>query len=1020
MKKDERRNSDLVVYENGDNRPHLEIQIDDLKVRALLDSGSNVTILGGGAGDVIQHLGLEKIQEQPGMIITADGTEQPIKYTLNIVYTFNGLQRLVKTLVIPAIKKPLVLGMDFWEAFNITPSIFIMSEEDKPSVLNAEHVLTTSQTEKLQRTIEQFAVSEEGYLGCTSLVTHHINTGNAAPKKHKNYPCSPYMQLEINTEIERMLKLNVIEKADCTPWLNPLVATRKASGKVRLCLDARYLNTVTEKDAYPLPNINRILGRLTGTRFLSSIDLSDAFWQVILDEDSRNKTAFAISGSGFYRFCRMPFGLCNSAATMCKLMDLVLGCDLEPKVFGYLDDVIVASGSFEEHLALLEEVASRLRAAGLTINVTKSKFCMTELKYLGYIVKDGCISVDSEKVSAIVEYPTPKSVKEVRRLLGMAGWYRRFIKQFAEITAPMTDLLKGKNVRFIWTEAAEQAFRQLKECLSSTPVLANPRYDLPFIIQADASDTGMGAVLAQNSEDGESEHAVAFFSQKFTSAQRKYHTTERECLAVLSAIEKFRPFIEGVPFTVITDHASLLWLQNLRDPAGRLGRWALRLQAYNFTLIHRKGKFNVVPDALSRCVNVISAGINRAPIDPWYRRLRDKVELEPTRYPQFRVENDTLYKYCGNMADDELVDYQWRVVVPKHERKNILESGHDKLTAAHGGFKKTLERVRRMYYWPRMSTDVLSYVNSCDVCKSSKPMNTISRTPMGKQRIFTRPWQAVAIDFVVLPPSNSGFHYLLVVVDCFSKFVCMKPLRTATSKNTIRFLEDSVFLVYSIPEVLISDNGKQLVSKDFKSFLAGYNIKQWLTSYYHPQANPAEATNKTIGNAVRSYVKDQHRNWDTLIPKITCALNNSFHTATKFTPYFINFGQHMLLDGRDYVHKRTGESDPDGRANRLARIREQVQINLTAAYERSKKYYDRKISLVEFEPGEIVWKRNFVLSNADKGFCQKLAPNYIKCKIVEKLGTSSYRLCSIDGKDLGIASSKDLKKTYIRPIRDVH
>lgn len=297
---------------------------------------------------------------------------------------------------------------------------------------------------------------------------------------------------------------------------------------------------------------------------------------------------------------RMAFGLCNSGATLCRLIDDVIGCDLEPNVFVYLDDIIISTETLDEHFKILKILGERISKAGLTISVEKSRFCTKELNYLGYVVTKEGIRPDNKKIEAILNYPQPKNVRDVRRLLGMAGWYRRFIKNFAIITAPLSDLLKKSKTKFNWGNKAENSFKNLKILLTSEPILANPNYDLPFIIQCDASDFGVGAVLVQGV--GDVEKIVAYMSQKLSAAQRKYQTTERECLAVLMAIDKFRPYIEGTNFTVVTDHASLLWLQNLKDPAGRVGRWALRLQSYDFKLVHRKGKFMVVPDALSRSV----------------------------------------------------------------------------------------------------------------------------------------------------------------------------------------------------------------------------------------------------------------------------------------------------------------------------------------------------------------------------------------------------------------------------------
>lgn len=254
------------------------------------------------------------------------------------------------------------------------------------------------------------------------------------------------------------------------------------------------------KSTYPQQNANRILGLLQGTKFLTAIDLTDAFYQILLDKNARAKTAFAVSARGTFQYKRMPMGLCNSGRTLCQLVDSVFGCELEPFAFPYLDDFIVATNTFEEHLNVLAKVAEKLEEAQLQISRDKSRFCMKRLRYLGYIIDGDGIQADQEKIRPILEYPTPKTVKEVRRLIGMASWYRCFIKDFSEIAAPITHLIKGNTKTLTWTEQAQQAFEKLKSVLSTALILATPQYDKPFVIECDASDKGLGAVLIQEHE----------------------------------------------------------------------------------------------------------------------------------------------------------------------------------------------------------------------------------------------------------------------------------------------------------------------------------------------------------------------------------------------------------------------------------------------------------------------------------------------------------------------------------------
>lgn len=298
----------------------------------------------------------------------------------------------------------------------------------------------------------------------------------------------------------------------------------------------------------------------------------------------------------------MPFGLKNAPAVWQRLMDKIIGADLEPFVFVYLDDIIVITETFEKHLEILSILFGRLRDAGLTLSREKSHFCKPELKYLGYIVDKHGLRVDPEKVDAITKIPVPKTVEEVRSFIGLASWYRRFVPSFSAVLFPITQLLQ-KNGKFVLSSECDNAFKTVKECLVSAPLLSCPDFSLPFTVQTDSSDFGLGAVLSQQTSDGEK--VVCYLSPSLTKAERKYSTTEKELLCVVWALEKLRPYIEGSHFTVITDHYSLIWLHNLKDPNGRLSRWAVRLQQFDFTIIHRKGKNHVVPDYLSRSVPLV-------------------------------------------------------------------------------------------------------------------------------------------------------------------------------------------------------------------------------------------------------------------------------------------------------------------------------------------------------------------------------------------------------------------------------
>lgn len=541
------------------------------------------------------------------------------------------------------------LSVDFWREFALAPEIIpSISELQKSQEANLSfHQLTTTQQTQLEKVILEFPSFEKMGLGCTDLLEHHIDTSDSPPIKARHYPLSPPRQAEAFQEIERLLSMGVIEESN-SPWCSPVVLVRKP-GKVRLCIDSRQLNAVTKKDSYPLPHINGLLSRLKDTHFISGIDLKDAFLQIRLSESSKEKTAFVVPGKPLYQYKFMPFGLCNGPQTMSRLMDRVIPSRLRDNVFIYLDDLLVCSDTFDSHCRILREVASCLRAAKLTINVSKSKFCQSEIKYLGYIVGQGCLKVDNSKIESIVDFPTPKSPRQVRRFIGMANWYRGFIQNFANLSGPLTDSLRKSNKPFKLSSDAVQAFQKLKVALSSAPVLAQPDFSKEFVIQCDASKIGVGGVLIQTDDQGK-EHPIAFVSQKLNKAQQNYTVTELECLAAVISVHRFRPYIEGLPFRILTDHSSLKWLMSQKDLSGRLARWSLKLQRFDFQIEHRKGSLNVVPDTLSRFdidelqvennIDLNCPNFN----DPEYENIRKTVLENGENLPDLRVQDNLVFK----------------------------------------------------------------------------------------------------------------------------------------------------------------------------------------------------------------------------------------------------------------------------------------------------------------------------------------------------------------------------------------
>lgn len=1012
----------IFAQMRGDERPYLKVSILGRKLCGLLDSGASRTILGKKGWDIVRELGCFWIDHASAPVCTVANGQKCVSYgTVALPIELLDRVETVNVLIVPDMPHTLILGLDFWKSMGIVPDLrrnewsFSESEPVQASAIHSYEDLTGAETERLNNVVTRNYARMGDGIGRTHLVEHVIKT-DSPPIKKPHYRMSPYVLKEVDQELKRLVDSDIIERSN-SPWSSNIVLVPKKDGTKRVCVDFRAVNKVSKKDSYPVPFVSDILDKLRDAKYLTSLDIKSAYWQVPLSEESKEITAFTVPNRGLWQFKVMPMGLHNSGATWQRLLDRVLSVDLEPYVFCYLDDVIIVTESFEKHLEILDIVFDKLIKAGLTLNKEKCQFCRRELKYLGYVVNGNGLSVDPDKIKAILSIPTPKNQREVRSVLGMASWYRRFVPDYATILAPVTALLK-RGTKFDWDEKCEEAWGKLKGFLTSAPVLSCPNFDLPFVVQTDASDFGLGAVLSQTDVNG-GEHVVAYLSRSLTKAERKYSVTEKECLAVIFAIEKLRPYIEGTRFTVVTDHYSLLWLHNLKDPMGRLARWAVRLQGFDFEVVHRKGKEHLVPDCLSRSVprvDVIEFEFPIVPKDRWYVTKCRKVESNPLLFPDWRITEGRLYKRVRTSGRISSGDADWKIVVPKDSRAEVFKRFHDHPVSGHAGVFKTFHRIIADYYWPKMRSDIQAYVRRCRVCLEQKPLQKASAGLMGRHPVVDRPWQLTSADLIgPLPRSSQGFRYMLVIHDCFTKYPVVIALRSATASLVTKHVEESVFLTYGVPQYLICDNGGQFKSGMFRDLLKKYGVTPLYTAYYHPQANPTERVNRIVKTMLSSYVKENHKSWGAYVPQITCAIRTARQEVTGYTPFFLNFGREIVLFGGNHGNDKPilsfGDREKFGLGlSKLEEIRKFVRKRLDVAYGRSKARYDLRKRNETFSVGQSVWKRNMVLSDASKDFAAKLAPKFNGPFTVQAVtGYCTYRLVDEQGNDRGVWHAKDLK-----------
>ena len=585
-------------------------------------------------------------------------------------------------------------------------------------------------------------------LGTTSLVKHVINTGNHPPVRQPLRRMPFALRNKVDGMVQEMLAQEVVQPSQ-SPWASPIVLVKKKDGGLRFCVDYRQLNRVTKLDVFPLPRIDDTLDLLSGAKYFTTLDLASGYWQVCMDQASREKTAF-ITYSGLYEFKKMPFCLVNAPATFQRLMEVVLNGLARDGCMVYLDDVLVVGRTFEEHNNNLAKVFQQLRSAGLTLKPKKCKFAQLQVTYLGHVVSAEGVRTDPKKLQAILEFPVPANVKALRSFLGLASYYRRFIPQFSRIAGPLHALTK-KNSVFMWTAACQETFERLRKLLASAPVLAYPDFHVPFILETDASVSRLGAVLAQQQEGG-LVRPIAYASRSLQEHEKRYGATELEGLGVVWAVKHFRPYLYGHHCDIYTDHEALKSLLNTPQPSGKLARWGMAIQELDVRILHRSGKHNVNADALSRApvaqpeevqkvscetVAAIEAGDELAALQRDDKELKEIIDflesdILPSEEKKAKLLSLTQSQYT--LMDSVLYHIQQdgslRVIPPGNLREELFHQAHGGIYGGRLGDAKVYSELLRHYWWLKMRSDITHWSKSCLTCatygrgQSVRPPNT--------------------------------------------------------------------------------------------------------------------------------------------------------------------------------------------------------------------------------------------------------------------------------------------------------
>ena len=832
------------------------------------------------------------------------------------------------------------------------------------------------------------------------------------------YPLSEDESKALKEYIDENLKKGFIRPSE-SPAGYPILFRKKKDGSLRLCVDYKKLNDVTIRNSYPLPLINNIIERVRGAKYFTKLDLRSAYNLIRIREGDEYKTAFRTK-YGHYEYLVMPFGLKNAPATFQSFINYVLRPYLEKFVILYLDDILIFSDDLETHHNHVRQVLKRLLENNLYAKLEKCEFDKDHVEFLGHVLSGKGVSTDPKKVQSIKDWPIPTCMKDVQRFVGLCNYYRRFIQNFAQIARPLHNLTK-KNVKFNWTEACQKAFEELKNRLISTPILMHPDPEKQYILECDASNYAIGAILSQYDNEKRL-HPVAYYSRSLLNAEINYSITDKELLAIKDAFSTWRHLLLGAKHKVLvyTDHRNLLYTLGGKIGNQRQHRWHLFFQEYDFQLIYRQGRKNGKPDSLSRrpdymikneeikpehildIKNVKEVpsfiGVVSSLIDEIIKYTKDDETAKDIflYFSPQNAKNDRAYKPFRKMnkfkIQNNMILYNNLIYIPEKLRLEILMKYHESPSAGHLGIRRTLELITRNFWWPKIQEDVKSFINSCENCARNKVSRHRKYGLLQPLDTPDRPWKSIEIDFLCGLPNSKGFTTLMVVVDRFSKMIHLIPFKDVpNAQQTAKAFMKYIYKYHGFPSDIYTDRGSQFTSDLWNQFIKLFNVRLNIaTTDHHETVGQVERCNAFIEQYLRLFSRAYfHDDWVDWIDLAEFAYNNSINESTNETPFFINYGFHPAMDEYFLLPQVNTNS------KFIRNVRETFN-HIKEVLLRSKELYKNVADKKRMEPptfkeGDKVWIQAPPTLNIED--CSKLAPcKYGPYKIISVLENNNYKL----------------------------
>lgn len=863
--------------------------------------------------------------------------------------------------------------------------------------------------------------------------------------------CRPYRlamteSMFVQKEVDRLLAEGKIEPASGLYAAPCFTVKKQDSADRRLVINYKQLNDTIEGYQGGTPLASDVIMALRANRWRTRLDMTASFHQILLCKKSRQYLSFITPSGAVYCPKVLLMGYKNSTAMFSSAMRHVLAPLIaRGHIALFVDDIFVFSNnSLDDHLAKVAEVLELLRSRDMSLNFRKLAVCPQKLKVLGHVLEEDTCAPCPSKVESVKNLKPPRTVREVRKLLGLVNFYRAYIPNVSLLLAPLYDLLKA-NVKFHWDERHSEAFETVKNILCSSPILALPDPQGRYSVEVDASQTGCGAVLythGSGEADMPTAGVVEFFSKRFSPTEQRYNAAEREMLGLIMSLEHFSPYIKASPFPieVFCDNSAVVWLFRQEHTKSKLFRYRCRLNAFNLIVKHKKGSTNTVPDFLSRIdepdktivgtvhehtINAVTKVQNfdfaNSP-DQFYDKLRAKILRFPKKYPSFRVENDLIIKHVKEGLLRETVS---KLIVPTDFRLRIMAAFHDTNFGCHLGVRKSMANIMRGgYYWSSMRKDLSNYIKSCTDCAKAKASHA---PPEGLMRVRPHSDQVMNLVYIdIVGPLCRGRKknkYILTILDNASRFLIAKPLKQARTCDVIETLLREVILVYGAFEAVVSDNATIFRSKEMQEWLSSFDIRHYTIPLYSPSRNAVERTHSSIKNCLRALSQTQE-DWDSLLDYITFALNASPHGTTGISPHSLMFGRSLRSPHDKHSDLLSGKLAPfDADACVKEQTEKQKKIwslvkdialkNKTA----QAKTYNLRRKESKLQVGDFVYKKSHYLSSAINNFTSSLADKWEgPFRISRMCSATQIELSNLNGQIVGVYAVEDLKLFFDREL----